>query len=107
MKASFNPLFTDKTFSTTVPIKVRCSPETDAFRNMSRNMFGAVGSPEAALGAQPSFEGIRSSVSGIIVGSGLDGPGGIPLRVLPLLSPAQLVDQAKLSATTPQNRPPY
>ena len=79
MKASFNPLFADKIFSTTVPIKVRCSPETDAFRNMSRNMSGAAGSPEAALGAQSSFEGICSPVSGIIVGCKPDSPGSLLL----------------------------
>ena len=35
---------------------------------MSRNISGAFGSPEAALGAPPSFEGICSPVSRITVG---------------------------------------
>ena len=43
MKASFNPLFTDRILSTTVPIKVRCSSETDACCNMSINVSGASG----------------------------------------------------------------
>ena len=81
MKASFNPLFADEIFSITVPIKVRCSPETDAFRNMSRNISGVSGSPEAAPKAQSSFEGICSPVFKIAVGCEPDSPG-------PLLSSA-------------------
>ena len=80
-KASINLLFADKTFSITVPIKVRCSPEIDAFRNMSRNISGVSRSPEAAPKAQSSFEGICSPVSKITVGYELDSPG-------PLLSSA-------------------
>src|SRR4051812_46788970 len=67
MKASFKPLFADKIFSITVPIKVRCSLETNAFHNMSRNISGVFGSPEAALGARPSFKGICSPFSRITV----------------------------------------
>ena len=81
MKASFNPLFVDEIFSITVPIKVCCSPEIDAFRNMSHNISGAPGSPEAAPKAQSSFEGICSPISKITVGYEPDSPG-------PLLSSA-------------------
>ena len=81
MKASFNPLFADEIFPIMVPIKVRCSPETDAFRNMSRNISGVSGFLEAAPGAQSSFEGICSPVSRITVGCEPVSPG-------PLLSSA-------------------
>ena len=114
MKASFNPLFVDSTLSITVPIKVRCSPETDAFRNMSCNISGVSRSPEATLGAKPSFEGIGSPVSRLSAASqtvrGLcyhqpHNPGRpeIHLRVLPLLSPGLKGP----SAMTLQSHPPY
>ena len=38
-KASFNRLFTNRTLSNTVPIKVRCSSETEACCKMSINAF--------------------------------------------------------------------
>ena len=115
MKASFNPLFADGIFSITVPIKVRCSPKTDAFRNMSRNISGVPGSPEAAPRAQSSFEGICSPVSKITVGCEPDSPG-------PLLSSApesRMVEAPPLgtassvpglkgpSMMTLQSHPPY
>ena len=115
LQASFNPLFTNEIFSITVPIKVRCSPETDAFHNMSRNISGVPGSPEATPKAQSSFEGICSPASKITVGRGPDSPGPfyhrprnpgwseVHLRVLPLLSPGLKGP----SAMTLQGHPPY
>ena len=79
MKASFNRLFAEEIFTITVPIKVRCSPETDAFHNMSRNISGVSGFPDTAPGAQSSFEGIYSPVSRTTVGCEPDSLG--PLLV--------------------------
>ena len=75
MKASFNPLFVDEIFSITVPIKVRCSPEIDAFHNMSHNISRVSGLPETAPTARSSFEGICLPVSKIAVDCESDSPG--------------------------------
>ena len=75
MKASFNPLFADRTFSATETITARCSSETDACRSMSVSSFGASGSPETAAGVRHSFEGIRSLASRIVSGYKTDSMG--------------------------------
>ena len=68
MKASFNPLFAERTFSTTVTIKARCSSETDAYRSMSVSVSGTPGSSDTVAGARHSFKGIRLPASRIISG---------------------------------------
>ena len=78
MKASFNPLFVDRTFSTTVTIKARCSSETDACHSMSVSISGASRSSEAAAGVWYSFEEIYPLAPGIVSGSK---PG--PPRLIP------------------------
>ena len=75
MKASFNPLFADRTFSTTVTIKAWCSSETDARRSMSVSIFDTSGSSEAAAGVRYSFEGIRPLAPRIVSGSKPDRAG--------------------------------
>ena len=124
MKASFNPLLADRILSITVPIKVRCSSKTDAYRNMSINVSGASGFLEAAVGVRTPFEGICLLDPRVISGCKPDSPGpvllvpvgtatpdpGRPkfhLQALSPLSPAPLVDREGSSRTTPRSRPPY
>ena len=73
--ASFNPLFADRTFSTTVTIKARCYSETDTCRSMSVSISGARGSPETATGVRHSFEGIRPLATRIVSGCKPDSAG--------------------------------
>ena len=113
-KASFNPLFANKTFSTILPIKVRCSSETDACRSMFVNISGASGSPEAAVGVRlplkgsvHSYPAVDRTVRGLHCWSPDPGPPKCHLRVMSSSSLAPPFGHGRPSATTPRSRPPY
>ena len=75
MKASFNPLFVDRTLLTTIVIKVWCSSEMDARRSKPIGISGAPGSSETAAGVCHSYEGTRLLASRIISGCKPDSSG--------------------------------
>src|SRR4051812_3728610 len=74
MKASFNPLFADRILLTTIPIKVRCSSETNEDRNMSISVSGASGFLEAAVGVWTPFEKICLLDHRVVSGCKPDSP---------------------------------
>ena len=75
VKASFNPLFADKT------LKVQCFSETGACGNMSINVSGASGSLEVAVGVQTPFKGICLLDLRVVYGCKSNSPG--PLLLVP------------------------
>ena len=114
MKASFNPLFADRTFSTTVPSKVRCSSEMDASAACSSRYPAPLG-----LRRQPQEYGhpLKGSVylypAAFRIVQGLHccspdlGPPKYHLRVVSSSSLAPLVGRGRPSTTTHQDRLPY
>ena len=118
MKASCKPLFADRTLSTTVPIKVRCSSETDACRSMFVNISCAsdLRTPPLEHGLplkEPVCSSLQSSpdvnriVRGLHCWPPNPGRRGYHLHVMSSLSSALLADRERPSGTTLHSRPPY
>src|SRR3990170_8738027 len=98
MKASFNPLLADRILSTTVPIKVRCSSETDACCSMPVIVSGAPGSLGAAAGVQTPFERICLPDSRVVPGCKSDSLG--PLLLVPIGSACPGLCSAEVSPSS-------